>query len=320
MTDDKPMLLRFLREMLRIRRVEERIADRYPREEMRTPTHLSIGQEAVSVGVCACLEDDDAVCASHRSHAAYLARGGDLREMMAELFGRATGASRGRAGSAHLSTVERNCFSAPILGAMPPVAVGAALSFRLDRTKNVAVAFLGDAAVEEGAVMESMNFASLHRLPVLFVCENNFFSTATHIRDRQPPSPINRRMRAFGLPTAHVNGMDVVKVNELAGLFVEGARRGRGPAFMECQTYRYREHVGPNYDWENPYRTREEVQAWMRRCPIARLRRRLRRDGAFDDTAFEKMREEIDREIDEAFAFAESSPWPAASELLAGVQ
>jgi len=298
------------RTMLRIRMVEERIADLYPSGSMRTPTHISIGQEAVSTGVCFALRPSDAVFASHRSHAAYLAKGGDLRRMLAELYGRAAGACHGKAGSAHLASPAKNMYAAPILGAMIPVAVGNALSFSMDKDRRVSVVFFGDAAIEEGVCLESINFAVVKRLPVFFVCENNFYSTHTHIRFRQPNIPIYKRVKGFGIPARQIDGNDVLGVYDAARLAAGSCRSGGGPVFLECVTYRYREHVGPNFDFDNPYRTKEEVERWMRRCPIKRLERALIGKRILTEKDTLSFRDDIRREIDAAVKYADNSPWP----------
>ena len=217
-------------------------------QQMQTPTHLSIGQEAVAVGVCQALQNADQVFASHRCHAAYLAKGGDYDGFFAELCGRVTGISRGRAGSAHLTDPRAGIFSSPILGEMIPVAVGAAWSAQLDGRQQVAVCFLGDAATEEGVFAESVNFAALKRLPVLFVCENNLYSTSSPLRVRQPPSPIFERVRIPEMSTRQIDGNDAVGVYQAAAEAVTALRAGQGPVFIECLTYRIREHVGPLLD------------------------------------------------------------------------
>lgn len=304
------------KQMLRIRMIEERIADDYPKGNMRTPIHFSIGQEAVSVGVCAALNDSDSVFASHRCHSAYFAKGGCLKAMLAELFGRIGGVNRGRSGSAHLSSPENSMFAAPILAGMIPVAVGAALSYLLNKEDKVSIVFFGDAAVEEGVFFESINFAVLKRLPVLFVCENNFFSTHTHIKYRQPDISICSRIKKFGLKSEQIDGNDVVKVYETAGKLIRDIRSGKGPAFMECLTYRYREHVGPDFDYWNPYRTKEEVEAWIKRCPVKRLEKYLIKADIFSLKDIDKERQKINQEIDTAMDFARKSEWPGSDELL----
>ena len=192
---------------------------------------------------------------------------------------------------------------------MIPVAVGAALSYAMDNKKNVAAAFFGDAAPEEGAFFESINFAVVKRLPVLFVCENNLFSTHTHLRYRQPDIPIYKRVKAFGLPAAKIDGNDALKVYDTAGVFIDSIRKGQGPVFLECMTYRFREHVGPNYDFENPYRRRAEVEYMMsRRCPLQRLKRQLLKDATISDKDIESMQRKIGKEIDAAVRYARVSP------------
>jgi TPP-dependent pyruvate/acetoin dehydrogenase alpha subunit len=308
-------LLRLYETMLRIRMIEERIADLYPLGQMRTPTHFSIGQEAVSTGVCSVLNDDDMVFASHRSHAAYLAKGGDLKLMLAELYGRATGTCKGRSGSAHLSSPGKNMYSAPIVGEMIAVAVGAALAFYMDGSKRVSVAFFGDAAMEEGVYPESLNFAVIKKLPVIFVCENNFFSTHTHIRYRQPDIPIYKRARSFGLESQSLDGNNVITIYVAAKNVVKRCREGEGPFFLECITYRYREHVGPNFDFDNPYRTKEEVERWMRRCPVKMSEKILFANGDLRVDKVNSLKDKISCEIEEAVHYAEKSPWPAKGSL-----
>lgn len=317
MAPDNKTMLGLFKDMLRIRLIEERIAHAYPEGKMRTPTHFSIGQEAVSVGVCACLNRKDAVFASHRCHAAYLARGGGLKEMLAELFGRANGACGGRSGSAHLACPGKNMYSAPILGAMSAVATGAALSFKLSGKVNISVSFIGDAALEEGVVTESINFALVKNLPVLFVCENNLFSTHTHIKYRQPDIPIYKRIKSLGIYACRIDGNDILQVYNTVKEAREKIIRGRGPAFIECLTYRYREHVGPNFDFNNPYRAKDEVDYWMnKRCPVKRFRGILFNNGVLTENMVNLFVKKINREVDEALEFAGNSPWPSKEDML----
>ncbi len=311
--------VQLFKEMLRIRIIEERIADIYHLGEMRTPTHFSIGQEAVSAGVCQALNDGDAVFASHRCHAAYLARGGDLKGMVAELYGRITGVCGGKSGSAHLSSPKGNMYAAPILGAMIPVAVGAALSFSMNRKKNASIVFFGDAAVEEGVFSESINFSVVKKLPVFFVCENNLFCTHIHIRYRQPDIPIYKRVKGLGIETKRVDGNDALEVYRTARDTIGKIRRGQGPVFIEYVTYRWREHVGPNFDYDNPYRTKAQVESWMRRCPVKRLKNYLLEKNVITDRKIAVFEREINREIDEAIRFARRSPWPGKADLLKDV-
>ncbi len=318
-TISKTIALRLLKKMIRIRMAEERIAEIYPQGEMRTPTHFSVGQEAVSAGVCDVLKKGDAVFASHRCHAAYLAGGGDLNGMVAELFGRATGVCGGRSGSAHLSSPGHNMFSAPILGGLIPVAVGAAFSFAMDKSKNIAVAFFGDAASEEGVFAESLNFAIIKKLPVLFVCENNFYSTNIHLSQRQPDVPLYQRVKSSGIESVNIDGNDAIKVYLRAKDFASKIRLGGGPKFIECVTYRHLEHVGPNYDFDNPYRTEKEVRSWMKRCPVKRLRKHMINTGAVTESSLVSFEKKVMREIDKAIEKARNDPWPGAKDLLRDV-
>ena len=301
--------------MLRIRLTEEKIVDVYPDQTMRTPTHLSIGQEAVAAAVCQALLPDDQVFVSHRCHAAYLARGGDLEAFFAELCGRVTGTGRGRAGSAHLSSVDKQVFSSPILGAMIPVAVGAALSFAMDRQARVAVALFGDAAVEEGVFAESLNFAVLKKLPVLFICENNTYSTHSPLSARQPPSEIFERVCMPELPTFQIDGNDAAGIYKKVSGLASGVRQGDGPVFVECLTYRIREHVGPLYDYDRGYRSREEVEDWMTRCPLKRMEMDLLAQGVLTADEITLLRRDAQAQADAAYAHALNSAWPAEEEL-----
>jgi pyruvate dehydrogenase E1 component alpha subunit len=305
--------LRPFHDMLRIRMVEEAIAERYTTWEMRCPVHLSIGQEAIPVGVSAALSADDLIISNHRSHAHYLAKGGDLRGMLAELHGREAGCARGRGGSMHL--IDR---SAGMIGALPivagsiPIGVGVALACRRAGSERAVAIYVGDAAIEEGVFHESANFAALEKLPVLFVCENNYFSVYTPLATRQPDRPLRRLAEAHGIPTLAGDGNDVRAVQTLAATVLTDLRAGRGPAFIELSTYRWREHCGPNYDDDLGYRPPADVEAWKQRCPIEQERRRLRAEGALDPAAEAHMAGRIAREIEDAFAFALAAPLPPA--------
>jgi pyruvate dehydrogenase E1 component alpha subunit len=306
--------------MIRIRTVEETLADLYPEGEMRTPTHFSIGQEAVAVGVCAALRRDDVVYSGHRCHAHYLAKGGSLPGMVAELYGRDTGCARGRGGSVHLNDAEAGFIAASaILGQTMATAVGSALAFRMDGVDRVAVTFFGDGTVEEGIFHESLNFAVVKKLPVLFVCENNGYSTHTPLPVRQPKSvPIHVRAGSYGMPSSRVDGNDVFAVFAAAHQAVEASRRGDGPSFLECVTYRWREHVGPLWDYDQGYRTKAEVDEWVGRCPIARATRRLCDDGLSTADEIDGMTRESRDEVNRAVASAKAAPFPDVQNLTAG--
>jgi len=306
--------------ILRLRRSEETLAELYKEKEMKTPTHFGIGQEAVAVGVCDALGADDVVFSHHRCHNHYLARGGSLSGLAAELYGRETGCARGRGGSVHLTDMESGFVaSSAILGQTIAVAVGAALAFRLEDEARVAVSFFGDAALEEGVAYESFNFAALRKLPVLFVCENNGYSTESPLSVRQPGgTSFCERARAFQMPAAEVDGNDVFAVFEAAKRSVEQIRSGAGPMFLECFTYRWREHVGPYFDHEagRTYRTREELEQWMEKCPLRRAAEALLECGYATRGELDQWANEEDRSISSAILQAHNGPWPDPKDLL----
>ncbi len=299
------------REMLRIRAVEEEIAARYKEQKMRCPVHLSVGQEAIAVGVSAALSRSDQVVSTHRCHAHYLAKGGDLVAMLSELMGKSTGCCGGRGGSMHLLDLAAGVLlSLPIVAASIPVGVGAALSFKQQGKPNVAVIYLGDASLEEGVYHESANFAALKKLPAIFVCENNLYSVYTGLNDRQPQRPLTELGRAHGMPALHVDGNDLRAVHAASTEAVTRARAGGGPTFILADTYRWREHCGPNYDNDLGYRTVAEFEQWRERDPIAQLRATLLARGLLSEAAERTMKAEIEKEIAQAFATAEAAPMP----------
>ena len=235
--------------MTRIRVCEERLAELLLAGEIRCPTHLCTGQEAIAAGVCAALQHDDYVFGGHRSHGHYLAKGGELKAMVAELYGKTTGCARGRGGSMHLVAPEVGILgTVPIVAATIPIAVGAALASQLRRDGRVSVSFFGDGAVEEGAFHESMNLAGSRTLPVIFVCENNFYSSHLHLLERRAKDNIVEVAGAHGMPGYVLDGNDALAVFAVAQEAVERARSGGGPTFLECRTYRWRGHVGPALD------------------------------------------------------------------------
>jgi len=307
-------LIESYRVMLRIRLVEEALADRYAEQQMRCPMHLCIGQEAIAAGVCGVLRRDDVVYSNHRAHGHYLAKGGDLNAMVAELYGRATGCCGGRGGSMHLIDQHVGFMGAtPIVGGTVPLAVGAAWAARLQAKDFLGVAFFGDGCFEEGVVHESLNFASLQRLPVLFVCENNNFSVYTPRSERQPARAIHAVAQAHGWRTWTGDGNDVEAVAAMAGEAASRARAGEGPQFMELETYRWREHCGPNFDDELNYRSSAEIAAGRQRCPVARTRAKLIDERMASEAALEAMGHEIAAEISDAFRFALSSQAPVGA-------
>lgn len=301
--------------MLRIRRIEEAIADRYGAQEMRCPVHLSIGQEAVAVGVCAALDAADGVFSNHRAHAHYLAKGGNLTAMLAELYGLDAGCCRGVGGSMHIMDLDAGFLGAvPIVGATVPLAVGAAWAAKLRGERRVIAVFFGDGTFEEGVVHESINFAVLHSLPILFVCENNLYACYTRLADRQPERPIHGVAAAHGCRVFTADGNDVEAVAACAREAVDGLRRGAPPAFLECSTYRWREHCGHLVDDHLGYRPDGELADWETKCPVARCSGKLRQ-SAGGAQLVARAEQEIAAEIDAAFAAALASPKPDAADL-----
>lgn len=311
------------RSMLRIRNAELTLAELYKDQEMRTPTHFGVGQEGVAVGVCGALLQDDVVYTHHRCHTHYLARGGSLLGLVAELYGREDGCSRGRGGSVHL-TDRRVGFigSSPILGQGVALAVGSALAFRMDGTQRAATTFFGEGTCDEGIVYECFNYAATNKLPVLFVCENNFYATETPLEIRQPQgTQLCDRARAFRIDAMKVDGNNVVTVYNAAQDALEGIRNGSGPFFLECETYRWLEHVGPMFDYElgRTYRTKEEIELWMKRCPIQRSARRLLASGIATQPQLDGWARDATDEMANAVASAKASPWPNPSTLFENV-
>lgn len=312
---DKTHHLALFRSMLRIRRIEEALGDRYAEQEMRCPMHLCIGQEAIAVGVCAALSSQDVVFGNHRAHGHYLAKGGNLKAMIAELYGRTTGCCGGRGGSMHLIDLGAGFMGAtPIVGGTVPLAVGSAWAAMLTGAPRVSVVFFGDGCFEEGVVHESLNFAALHKLPVIFVCENNEFSVYTRLNERQPDRPIYRVAEAHGVTACRGDGNDVEAVLSIAKTAVDNARSGKGPQFIEFKTYRWREHCGPSFDDDLNYRSQPEIEDGLKDCPIAKFEARLTQRKAFSSSERELCETEIRKEIEEAFKFAWSSAKPSSQE------
>jgi acetoin:2,6-dichlorophenolindophenol oxidoreductase subunit alpha len=309
--------LSLYRGMLRIRKVQLRIESLYPLDEMKTPVHLCIGQEAVAVGVCHHLRKDDYISSNHRGHGHYLAKGGDLKRLIAELYCRETGCSKGRGGSMHLvETSVGHMGSSSIVGGGIPIGTGLGLAIQMKREDRVSVVFFGDGAADEGVLYESINFAMLKRLPVIFVYENNQFSVCSRVAARQAGEVIFHKTSPDLMQSAKVDGNSVMDVYEAAGRAIERARAGKGPSFIECVTYRMRGHAGAGSDARLGYRTEEEIAQWEARCPVNSFRRQLIEEGTAKETDLSAMEIAIDRGIDEAFRFAQQSPLPKGDDLL----
>lgn len=313
------LLISLHQELLKVRLTEEILAERYKQQEMRTPAHFGSGQEAVAVGVCQALRRDDVVYTHHRSHNHFLAKGGSTYELAAELYGRADGCSGGRGGSVHLTAPEVGFIaSSAILGETTTVAVGAALAFKMDNLDRIAVTFFGEGAMDEGSFYESINYASIKKLPVLFICENNLYATESPLEIRQAPgTDLCERVRSFKVEAKRIDGNDVLEVFQATQTALEKLRAGDGPYFLECMTYRWREHVGPYFDHElnRKYRTREEVETWMARCPIIKSRERLIQMGIATPSQLDSWYSDMQTKIGAEIERAHNAPWPEVSTL-----
>jgi len=304
-------LARIYRNLWLIRRAEEEIARIYPSDKIKSPVHLSIGQEAVAVGVCDVLSTDDVVAGTYRSHASYIAKGGDLRALFAELYGKDTGCARGKGGSMHLIDMKHHILgTSAVVGTTIPIAVGYSLALKREGKGRVVVAFFGDGATEEGVFYESLNFASLHHLPVLFVCENNFLAIHTPLEKRWATRQLRERVGTYGIPAHQVTDSDVLMIRNVAEDAIASIRlEGSGPVFLECHTYRWREHVGPGEDYGAGYRSREELERWQAIDQVNVIGERLSPSERL------KIEADVEEEIAAAIDFAEKSPFPDPAEL-----
>jgi len=305
----KKEMLTFLREMLRIRCFEERLYQLYT--EGRVPgmsPHLSVGQEASAVGVCAALRPDDYLLTTHRGHGHLLAKGADMNRMLAEIQGKATGYCKGRGGSMHIADVSLGILGANgIVGGGLPIALGAALTSKFEKNGRVTVCFFGDAASNIGSFHESLNMSTVWRLPLVWVCENNQYGLSTPIRKMLSCQTIAQRAAAYCMVGQQVDGNDVEAVYAAAVQAVSRARSGEGPTLIECDTYRWYGHGASD---NRSYRTRDEEEEWKKKCPIARWRKRLIEDGLLADEEAQEIASRSAREVEEAISFAEESPLP----------
>ncbi len=316
--ENQEWLRQLYSEMLRIRMIEEELVRRYSEQEMRCPVHFSIGQEAIAVGVCQTLRQEDSVLSGHRSHAHYLARGGDLKRMICELYGKAAGCSSGKGGSMHLIDRSVNFLgSTSIVAGTIPVAVGVAFANKLKKSSGTVVMFFGDAATEEGLFYESANFASLHKLPILFVCENNLYSVYSPLEVRQSSLRKNHLLaESLGIKArGGLDGNDVPAVYEAVQSAMDSIRSEVGPVFLEFNTYRWLEHCGPGYDNDIGYRTDEEFQKWKRKDPLEVLEKRIKVLSSGCEDFKETERKKFQSEISEAISCAKEAPFPAEQTL-----
>ena len=298
-------------QMLRIRKVELKISELYPEEEMRCPVHLSVGQEAVAVGVCSALQKKDIALSAHRSHAHYLAKGGDLKSMLAELYGKKTGCAEGKGGSMHLIDLEAGLIAAvPIVGSTIPIAVGSAWGNMMQDKSVTTAVFFGEGATETGVFHESLGFASLHNMPMIFVCENNLYSVYSSLEVRQSNKRNNIKIaeaQAIVSLKAQVN--DVSSVYGVIKESISIIKKQKGPVYVEFDTYRWLEHCGPNDDDHLGYRKDKEVKKWKTNCPIEKTKDYLLNNKLADEKEIQTVSQELDDEIEEAFEFAKTSPF-----------
>ncbi len=306
-----------LKSLMRIRIVEERIASKYSENKMRCPTHLSIGQEAVPVAISYFLGKNDYAVSTHRGHAHYLAKGGNLNAMIAEIYGKSTGCSKGRGGSMHLIDREVGFMgTSAIVGNSIPVGVGLALSCELKNNQKICVVYLGDGAVEEGVFYESINFAILRNLRVLFVCENNLYSVYSPLSVRQPKNrEISKMVESMGIKTDSGNGNDMEECFYMAQKAINIVRESSEPFFIEFFTYRHREHCGPNFDDQLGYRPQKELDLWSMHDPLEKYKNTLLNLEICSKREIDLIESELNKEVDNSFNFAETSPFPSSESL-----
>lgn len=306
-----------LRLMLTIRLFDERALALYRAGEMRGTTHPYIGMEAVGVGVMLALQPNDYVTSTHRGHGHTIAKGGDPRKMMAELLGRATGYSGGKGGSMHIADMDKHMLGANgIVGGGMGLATGAALTAKLQNTGAVAICFFGDGALEQGILHETTNLAAIWKLPVVYVCENNQYAMSARSDWSIAGGDPAKRAAGYGIPGVTVDGMDLFAVNAVTSEFVERARRGNGPAYVVCNTYRYHgHHAGDPLN----YRQREEVERWRLQDPIERVKRAAIERGAITEADYANLERSIQAQIDEAVEFAKNSPDPTPDQLMTDI-
>jgi pyruvate dehydrogenase E1 component alpha subunit len=305
------------RRMVLIRTTEETIAERYSEWKMRCPTHLCTGQEAVGAAVGVALREDDFVVSTHRAHGHYLGKGGNLDRMIAEIYGKATGCSAGKGGSMHLIDKEVGFMgSTAIVGGTIPVGVGLGLSIELNGTDQVSCVYLGDGATEEGVFYESVNFAVLRNLPVLFICENNLYSVYSPLKVRQPKwRKIHKMVEGLGVRSDFGDGNNAIEVYEKIESAVRDLRSDCGPQFFEFSTYRWREHCGPNFDNDIGYRTEAEYLGWKAKDPVKRLKAKLIDECVLTKEEAHRMEADVIADVNQSFEFAETSAFPIEDDL-----
>ena len=302
---------KLLFELIKIRMSEEATAEHHEEQMMKCPIHYSIGQEAIAVGVNANLNQNDWIFGTHRYHSHYIAKGGDLKKMIAEFYGKETGCNAGIGGSMHLADFDAGVMGgSAIVGANTPIAAGAAMGFKMQNEKQVAVAFFGDGSIQEGTFHETLNWASLKKLPVIFVCENNNYAVQTHTHNTNVNPDIYKYAKAHLMPGVLVDGTNILDVYKQSQKAIARARRGDGPTLIEARVYRWCEHCGPFEDYPMGHRTKKELQEWKRKCPVKNYEKYLISEKLITRAEVKKIKHELKKEIAQAFDFAKKSPLP----------
>ncbi len=313
-------LLRLYRTMVTIRRFEEKAIDMKARQIIPGIIHLYIGEEAVATGVCAALRKDDYIFSTHRGHGHCIAKGGDIGRMMAELFGREAGYCHGKGGSMHIADIDLGILGAnAVVAAGLPISGGAGLSIKMRGTDQVVVCFFGDAATNNGAFHESLNLSSVWKLPVVFVCENNLYGISVAQSRSTPIRDLYLRKDSYGMPGFMADGNDVLAVYETVKEALDRARKGGGPTLIEYKTYRWRGHYEGEADRTWYYRSKQEVEEWMEKCPIKRFRQYLLENEVADREHLDRIDEQTEQELEKAVEFAKNCPWPAPEDALKDV-
>jgi|TARA_B100001059_G_scaffold236621_1_gene288329 TPP-dependent pyruvate/acetoin dehydrogenase alpha subunit len=306
---NKNINLELFKMIYKIRKTEEKIAELYKEQEMRCPVHLSIGQESVAAGVCFALKKNDKIISTHRAHAHYIAKGGNLKAMISEIYGKKTGCTNGLGGSMYLQDIKAGVAAAvPIVGSNIAIGTGMAYRSLFERKKNkyLTTIFFGEGATEEGIFSESINFAAIHNLPILFICENNLYSVYTSLKDRQHKKRnIKKLVESHGIESYSIEGNNVSKVYSFTNKIVQKIKKRNRPVFIEFKTYRWLEHCGPNWDDHLKYRPDGELKSWMRKCPL-----KLIEDKINKKKLLEKNKNKIKKEIELAFKYAQNSSFP----------
>ncbi len=314
MDEKKEDLVGYLETMLKIRYFEEKVFELLGKDLIKGASHLYAGEEAVAMGAVAAIREDDYIASTHRGHGHCLAKGGELKKMMAELCGRATGYCKGRGGSMHIADVSKgNLGATGIVGSNIPVATGAALSMKMQKLDKVVLCFFGDGASNTGGFHESLNMASVWKLPVVFICENNLYGMSVSVGRASAVSDIAVRAAAYNMPGEIVDGMDILAVKGAVTKAVKRAREGKGPTLVECKTYRYYGHSRSD---PRAYRTRDEEKEWRNKDPIENFKKKLLEEKIMAEDEISGLEKGTQKEVDEAAAYALSSPWPSVDELM----